>query len=157
MLPKWHILLGFIFSVLIYYLFNLSLLEASIVFLSSFLIDIDHYVWFIFKKKTFNLNKSYKWFIKKRKFFLALPINIRKKYKRSILFLHGIEFCLVIFFLSFIYNLFLFVLLGIIFHLLLDYIDIICTGEPLYAKISQVLVIIKNKNKKPNPFFNYIL
>lgn len=154
MLPKWHILLGFLFSIVIYYLFKISLIETSIIFLSSFLIDIDHYVWFIFKKKKFKLNKSYKWFRIKRKRYLALPENIRQKYKRPILFLHGIEFCLVIFFLSFIYNLFLFVLLGIIFHLLLDYIDMIYTGEPLYAKISQVLVIIKNKNKKSNPFFN---
>ena len=59
MLPKTHILLGLIFSLLIYFSLELTIIQASLVFLSSFLIDFDHYLWYVFKKKDFSLKNAY--------------------------------------------------------------------------------------------------
>ncbi|MFQ5531781.1 MAG: hypothetical protein ACE5ES_04160, partial [Candidatus Nanoarchaeia archaeon] len=68
MLPKTHIILGFIFSVLIFFLFpQMGLIGASLIFFSSFLIDFDHYLYYLFKKKDPNPRNSVKWFMKHHK------------------------------------------------------------------------------------------
>ena len=68
MLPKKHIILGLIFSLTLIFLFPaIGWKGFGVIFLSSVFIDIDHYLYFIFKKKDINLMNSYNWFIKKRK------------------------------------------------------------------------------------------
>ena len=52
MYPKHHILLGFIFSVFVFILFpKIGILGVSIIFLSSFLIDVDHYIGYAIRKR----------------------------------------------------------------------------------------------------------
>jgi len=117
MLPKWHILLGVVFSLILYFFFNISLFNSSIVFLVSVLIDTDHYLWWVFKKKNFSLTKSYLWMK-----------NLPKIHKPKLDIFHTIEFLIFIGVLSLIYNLFLFVLLGLLFHSTVDVIDLMSKG-----------------------------
>ena len=148
MLPKYHIIIGSVASITIHFLFNLTLLQTSLIFLSSILIDIDHYLLFIIKEKNLSLKKAYKWFHERRRKWLVLNKNEKKWYKHSLFIFHGIEFFILLIILANHINLIWFVLIGITIHMVLDYIEIFKNRDPFYTKFSQIMVLIKNKNKK---------
>lgn len=147
MLPKIHAFFAAILSILIFFIFNISYFQTIIIFLSSILIDFDHYLWFVINKKSYNLKKAFNWFSNKREFFYKYSSKKFQKYKKSVLIFHGIEFLIPLFLLAYFYDIFLFVLIGVIFHLILDYVEIIYLKEPLYTKFSQLVVYYKNKDK----------
>lgn len=122
MLPKYHILLGFILSLLLFLIFpSINWIGAVIIFLSSFLIDVDHYIHYVFKKRDLNLGKAYNWYIFRQKKLLSLSRNQRNKIPGHFLFLHGIEPLLILLLLGiFLSKYFLYILIGFAFHLLLD-------------------------------------
>ena len=148
MLPKTHIILGAIFSLLIYFFLHLSLFSVILIFLASFFIDFDHYLWYIYKKKSLNLKNAYNWFKKKREKWTKLSKKEREIYKRVYLVFHSVEFWIVLLALSFINKIFLFILIGVLFHIIIDYIEIIYTKEKLYSKFSLIYIYFKNKTKK---------
>ena len=125
MLPTKHFIFGLIFAGFLYFIFpKIGLIGFSIILFSSFLIDVDHYLYYIYKKKDFSLRNAYKWFIKHKKKLLSLPWKQRNKFKTGFCFLHGIEVLLILLILwIFISKYFLFVFTGFAFHLLLDSID----------------------------------
>lgn len=135
MLPKYHILFGFLFSLILYLLFPfVGLLGFLTIFLSSFLIDIDHYLYYVFKKKDLNLKSAYYFFIKKPKINPAMY------------FLHGIEVLSILFILGlFLNNLFLFIFIGFVFHLFLDVIWMVYFGFGL-SKISLIWDLARLKH-----------
>ena len=147
MLPKYHIIIGFISSLIIYLIFSITILQAVIIFFSSFLIDFDHYLLYIYKKKDFSLKKAVNYFKEKRRKGIARNLDERKKYKKAIFIFHGIEFWLLLIILSFYINLIWFVLLGIAIHIFLDYIDLINNKDSLYSKFSQFYFYYSNKKK----------
>ena len=101
MLPKYHIVFGFIFAFILWIIFpSLGLLGFLIIFFSSFLIDVDHYLYYVFIKKDLSLRNAHKWFIKKRKETLSLSKKQRKNLSTSFLFFHKIEFLLFVFILG---------------------------------------------------------
>ena len=116
MLPKAHIFYGAIFSIILY-LIGLSPFNSILIFLSSFLIDFDHYLWYVLKKKDFNLKKAF-YFLKEM-----------EKKKPMMMVFHTFEFILLILILSFFFNPFLFILMGMLFHSLLDLIDLKYNNE----------------------------
>ncbi len=149
MLPKTHILFGAIFSLLLFSLFPnfIGLTGAIIIFLSSVLIDFDHYMYYIYKKKNLNLRRSYLWFLNSKKEIISMKEEEREKYKFSLLIFHGIECWILLLFLLFINRVFLFILIGILVHMTLDFIELYQNKVPFYIKFSQVYTHIKNKNK----------
>jgi len=150
MLPKYHIVTGLIASVFIFVMFpSITILDASIIFFSSFLIDFDHYLYYILIKNDYSLNRAYKWFIAKNKYLLNLKKEQRAKYKNTILIFHGIEFWLLLLVLALINKLFIWVLVGISIHMLLDYIELTINKNPFYMKFSQVYTFFSNLHKKP--------
>ena len=148
MLPKWHIVIGAIFSVLVTYLLGLSLTNGVIIFLSSILLDFDHYLYYIFKKRDLSLKNAYSWFVERKRKWFSLKYEERKRYKRPILIFHGIEFWLVLGLLCLVNKLFLWILLGIAIHMIFDWIELFYLKEPLYNKFSQMYTLIKNKKKE---------
>lgn len=122
MKPLPHIILGFAFAFFLYLFFpHVMILEASIIFLSSFLIDIDHYLYHFYKDKTFNLKKIYKILVKKIEEYRRLSGEEKQKYYSGYYFLHGLEVLIILLFLGyFISELFLYIFVGFTFHLLLD-------------------------------------
>jgi len=148
MLVKYHVVLGAIFSILIYTLFELTPLQATIIFLASFLIDFDHYLIYIITQKNLSLKKAYKIFSQHKDKWVKLPKKKKSQYKEYLLIFHGIEFVILLIALSFLHNIFLFILIGILFHLVLDYIDIIYYNGFLSSKLSQIYVYLTNKNKR---------
>jgi len=148
MFPRHHILLGLSFSLILLILFpKIGFFGFLLIFLSSILIDVDHYIYYVCKKKDFNFINSYKWFVKAGKKIRSFPREKRKNYYVGFLFLHGIETLILLFFLSLIWNLLFFVLIGAAFHLFLDVIHS-RTLMGRWDKVSALVDFIKFKKVK---------
>lgn len=153
MWPKTHIIYGFLAALGLYLIFPaVGLLEASLIFFSSFLIDVDHYLYYVAKTKTLSLTKAISWFSeRKRKWHNLSTSQIQqysKKYKHNLLIFHGFEFILLLVILTLFYPIFFWVLIGIAIHLLMDYRELISLGMSPLTKMSQIYVYITNKHKK---------
>ena len=148
MLVKSHIIIGAIISTILYLIFQLTPLQTLIIFLASFLIDVDHYLYYILTKKSLSLKKAHNWFFERRKAWLKLSHKKRKKGKRTILLFHSVWLIILLIILSYIHSIFLFILIGMLIHLTLDYIELIYLKEPLYPKLFPIYVSISNKKKK---------
>jgi hypothetical protein len=159
MLPKHHILIGFIVSSAILLIWPaIGLFNFGIFFFSSFLIDFDHYLYFIWTKNDFSLAHAYKWFVAKGEFLRSLPLGKKAEYKQVVLIFHGIESWLFLFLLFLFNKIFIWVLAGIAIHMIFDFVELVVYKNPLYTKISQIYVLITNKNKKPLPsHFNKVI
>lgn len=126
MLPKHHIVLGLSFVLVFWMIYPLGLFNASIIFFSSVLIDVDHYFLYIVKKKDFSLRRAYKYFVKlggkekRNKKRDSLPFW--RKLNEDFIF-HRAEFLVVIAILGIFIKAFWFMLIGLIFHLTMDFIS----------------------------------
>ena len=124
MLPIKHLFFGFVFALILLVIFpQISWIGFALIIFSTVVIDVDHYFYYIYKKKDFSLKNSYQWFMKRREKFLSLPWKQRNNFNINLSILHGIEVLVILFLLSFIHKYFLFVFVGFAFHLLLDSID----------------------------------
>ncbi|MBU2052997.1 MAG: metal-dependent hydrolase [Nanoarchaeota archaeon] len=123
MLPRTHTFLGIIFSLVIAYSFNLSLIAGIIIFLSSVLIDVDHYLYYVYKKKDWSLKRAYNFFIVGKNKIASLSRKQRNEFYHGFSFLHGIETLVILFILGkFLSEYFYYILIGFSFHLFLDII-----------------------------------
>lgn len=145
---KKHILIGFVISYSLVYFFNFSLLAGLIIFLSSWLIDGDHYIWYALEMKDWNPLHAINWHRKSIPKWFKLSIKEREKFRRGVFLCHGIIFWIVLAVLSFVHEFFLWILIGVAIHMVADWTDLIRRGEPLYNKIFPLYVIKRNKNKK---------
>lgn len=139
MYPKQHIIFGIVFSLLLFIIYpQINLIGLSLLFFSSVLIDVDHYTYYVYKKKDWSLRRAYKWFMSNEKKFLSLPRKLRNNYYGGFFFLHGVEMLFILILLTmFVSKYFFFIFIGIFFHLLLDIVD-----EPRYKdRIDKVSVI----------------
>jgi len=150
MYPRYHVLFGFIFSVILFiFCPKINLLAAIIIFLSSFLIDADHYLFVAWKLKQKNLFKAYLQSVQLKKRCNFTPKEQRKKLSTGFYLFHGLE-CLIILFLFgfFVHKFFYFVLIGAVFHLFLDYFEIFYLNLKIH-KFSVIwdYVAFPNSNK----------
>jgi len=125
MLPRWHIVLGAIFTFLLWLaLPSTPIIFLVLVFLSSVLIDFDHYAAAVHKTKKLSLQKALIYHeeeeIKARK---EIEKGIRKKSDFHLF--HTIEFHFLIGILSLLWIGFFYIFLGMVFHSLVDLIDLI--------------------------------
>jgi len=140
MLPKTHILIGGIFAVLVYLIFAISPLNSLLIFLASFLIDFDHYLFCVNKNKDWSLKKAY-YFLK------GLNPN-----KPVFMIFHTTEFHLFVFILGFLWDGFWFILIGMILHSILD-IGLLCYEKEIkYREFSLIKYLIL-KSKYPKRYF----
>ena len=134
MLISKHIMLSLIVSVMIYPFFGIY---TIIFFLSSFLMDIDHYIEYVIDKKDFNLSHAYNHFMKghhKRKENIKKNKQ-NKNNKINIHIFHLIEIVILIIILSWFNKIFFYIALGIIFHIILDLIDYLYIKHIKKAKL----------------------
>ena len=149
MFPKYHLIFGIFLSLILLLFFpGIGFFGVLLVFLSSFLIDVDHYLYYVYNKREWNLKRAYRWFSKRREEYHKLPKEDFGKYKQIILIFHGIECWGLIFIISLFFNPLFLVFFGIVFHLLFDFAESIYYGVPISDKFSQIYVFITNKNKK---------
>lgn len=104
MLIKYHVLLSALVAAFLAPIYGWWILIA---FFAGFLIDADHYIYYMFKFKKYNLITSYKYFM------------IHKR--NHLLIFHTIEFNIILVLLAlFVHKIFLFVLFGTVPHIILD-------------------------------------
>lgn len=149
MLPIKHLIFGTMFSAICLILFpKIGFIGFFIIILSTVLIDVDHYIYFIYKKKDLNLKHAYNWVIETGKKFYSLPKTERDKFYLGIYFLHGVEILCVLFILGiFISEYFLFIFIGFLFHLFLDVIYQIIRKKKI-TKVSLVHDFLKSRKLK---------
>ena len=151
MLPKTHTIFGFFFALVLALIFQqqIGLLGFFIIWFSSVLIDIDHYLLYVAYKKDISLKRAVGFFYEKAKIFRKLSIEQKKLFHTGLYFLHGIEMLAIMLLLFFIFNqiIFLCIFLGFAFHMLLDLIRIRQEKFPCY-RISFFYSIYAQRNKK---------
>ena len=148
MLPKWHFLYGYIFSIILIYFLKFSLFSGLIVFLSSVFIDLDHVLIYFLKTKNLHPLKFYNWSLVRKEIWKKLSSKEKEDFKRPQFILHGVEAVLVLILLSSLHVFFFWILLGVLFHLMLDFIVLFYEQEHLSVKTSQIWLWQRNKNRK---------
>lgn len=151
MLPKTHIIFGFLFSLILALIFprQIGLVGFFAIWASSVLIDVDHYLLYVLYKKDLSLKRATSFFYEKAKIFKKLPKEKQKLVHTGLYFLHGIEMIAIILLLFFFFklNLFLYICIGFSFHIFLDLIHIHQEKFPFY-RISFFYSIYAQRNKK---------
>ncbi len=115
MLPKYHILYGAIFGIVI--IPFIGILNSTIVFLASFLIDSDHYLRYVCVTRDFSIINSIRYFYDKS-----------KKRLHELYIFHTVEFWLLLLLLGVYSEIFIYILLGILYHMAFDFIDMFKKG-----------------------------
>lgn len=149
MKPQYHFLLGIILITVLYLIIpSIGVLNLSLIFLSSVLIDVDHYFYYIFKKGDKSLIHAYKWYTETRRKVRHLKRKERKKISFGFHFLHGTELLVLTYFLyAYVSEFFLYLLIGFGFHLFIDILDeAILFGRA--HKISIIYGFLMNKKLK---------
>ncbi len=153
MLPKYHLIYGFIFSLLLLAIFpSIGLTGALIILASTFFIDGDHYLVYVFRKKDISLKNALKYYM-----------NIRRKYgltgikgvKMPILYFHIGEAIIITAVLALKYKIFIWILIGFLFHIFLDFIDMKRLGV-LEQRDYFALQRFVRKNLSNNDKYKYI-
>jgi hypothetical protein len=124
MLPKTHFFSGIIIGFVFLLFGNFSVVEISIFLAATVLIDFDHYLYFVIRKKSFNLKKAYIYFKEKTRNLRLLSKKERQSFTTGVYVFHDIEALGIVFLFSKIISpYFLFVFLGMLLHLILDWIE----------------------------------
>jgi hypothetical protein len=150
MYPKYHAFFGLILSIILFLIFPdyIGLLGTGIIFFSSFLIDVDHYIYFVIKDKSLSLKKAFNYFSNARNKMLKFPFEKRKEYYSGFCFFHGIEWLIILLISGiFISKYFLFIGIGFLLHLCLDWIEE-SHNSPRMDKISVIYDFFKFKKLK---------
>ena len=144
MLPKTHAFFGFLFSITFFLIFSeIGYFGFLIIWVASIFIDVDHYLFYIITKKDVSLRNAYRYFIKMNN----LHNNLSRKEKRKLPYnvfciFHGIETILVLVLLSLFHRIFLYILIGFIFHEFLDLVYLLYHGYRLNHVGSQTYNIL---------------
>lgn len=113
LLPDRHIIYGILLTLTVWLVFpNTSWFYLSLLFLSSIFIDVDHYIWYVKERKDWNLKNAYYY------------LKDKKDKRRKLFWFHTIEFIIFIGLLSYIWKGFSYIFIGLIFHSILDIMDI---------------------------------
>lgn len=122
--PRYHVIIGLIFSLILLYFFpKIGTIGFFLIWFSSVLIDVDHYLYYVYQKKNWNLKKAYLWFRIGSKKLNKLSKKQRSQFYQGFSFLHGFEILLLILIVGFfISEIFYFIFIGFTLHLFLDLI-----------------------------------
>jgi len=151
MLPSRHLVFGILYSLIILIIFpQIGLIGFLIIIISTILIDVDHYIYYVFRKRNLNLKKAYKWYVKRGIKFQKLSKKQKNQISFGVFFLHGFEIILILF-IFFVYTkiiLFFFILTGFVFHQLLDLIELVQqTNNNSWKVLSLIYSLYYSKNK----------
>src|SRR3989344_9077428 len=108
-----HLAVSLILAAMLYPLFKWDVL---FILVGGVLIDVDHYLWYIYRYKKFNIIKSYNFFLKN------IERNDFTNVYGVLLIFHTIEFLLIMVVLSFYSEFALIFTIGLLSHYLLDVI-----------------------------------
>ena len=134
-----HFLVSSILAAIFFRIYGWTVL---FILVGGVLIDIDHYFWYIYKFKKFNLLECYDYFID------GMDKNRVMKNAGILLVLHTIEVLVLALLLSFYSKLMLMFAVGLLSHYLLDGIFLYNVAKRLIANPSIISWISKNQIQK---------
>jgi hypothetical protein len=109
-----------LFSIALKLVFNkINLLFITLIFLSSFLIDFDHYLCAVIKNKSLSLKKAFDYH-KIQGEIARRELKRGIKRKGDFHLFHTVEFIAFVGLLGFVWIGFLYIFIGLVFHSLLD-------------------------------------
>ena len=121
MLVSRHFIASLIIALILFPIYKwLSLL----VFVFGLLIDVDHFLWYVFRFKHFSLRGAYNHSLNKEN---------KYKYEDVLHIFHVVEIWILIFLLGFFNEIFFILSLGLVVHLLMDFIECIKNND-YYAR-----------------------
>lgn len=148
MLPQIHFLAELIASVVLFFGFDVGVFGCFVFLMASVLIDVDHYLYYVYRKGDWSLRRAIGWFVVKRRLLEKLDKKERGEFYVGFCFLHGFEslilFCM---FGYFIWDGFYFVALGFLLHLILDWVDQVSFMDR-FDRLSSVYDYFKYKDLK---------
>ncbi len=148
MLPKEHALYGFFAALFSMLLFDQIEYIWAIVFLIATIgIDVDHYLWYIYKKRDLNLRKSVQWFYSLGKIESKIPYHKKNNFSYGIYILHGPEIILILLIVSMYSWIAWPIIFGFLFHQVLDFLDILERKMP-FSKLIGPLYSWRESRKK---------
>lgn len=125
MFPRWHTLFGGIFTIILWFFVpSINWVYLVLLFLSSFLIDFDHYMASLIKTRRWRLKDSLEY----HKEMLAREKEDKRKgikKKSDFHLFHTIEFHFLIGLLGIFFASFFYIFIGMTFHSLLDVADLL--------------------------------
>lgn len=149
MLPKKHFFYGLIAGVILFFLPFVNFWEALVFLASTILMDVDHYFYYFLRKRQYNIKNAYRWFKAKEQLWKNLQPHDRKNYHIGFCIFHGIEWLMFFFVLGYFLNsIFYFVLLGMLFHLIFDWVIQEQENYPYRFKFSVIYDYLKFKKLK---------
>jgi len=114
MLVPVHIILSAILSLILVPIFGIY---SLLIFLGGVLIDVDHYLEYAVRKKDLSLIKAYK----EGMMFYRKSIRLGRPIRINVLHIfHTLEFLIIFMLLSFFSKIISILLIGILFHIVLD-------------------------------------
>ncbi len=117
MMPSDHMLFGFFASLIIVILFpGIGVYGFLLIFLSSVLIDFDHYLAYVYLTRDFSLSNAVDFCLKMGE----KQMKSKKTATEPLMIFHTAELWLLLLMLSFISLFFLYLLIGIMIHVALD-------------------------------------
>ena len=141
MLPKYHFIFSFLISFLLL-IFGLDSIFCLLFFLSGFLIDVDHYIYYVQEKKDFNLRNAYYY----NKNYLGQDLK-RKNQTHLVYIFHTVEFLFILLILSFFIEFFWPILAGCLFHLAIDFIDSLSSKHKKYKRVYSLIFYATKKQR----------
>lgn len=129
---------------------NLNFLYIALIFLSSFMIDLDHYINALYQTRSFDYRKNFRWY--REVYGLRVKKDKAKGIRRRGPFhlFHTIEFHILVLLLGiFVWEGFYFIFIGMIYHSLLDIIMLV-RNNSMYEREFFFFNWIYNKLYKTN-------
>ena len=108
-----HVLFSLILAAMLYPIFGWKVL---LVLAGGVLIDVDHYFWYVYNQKKFDLIGCYNYFI------YELRKNNWKDIQGSVLIFHTVEFFILLALLAFYSSFVMLFLIGLLGHYFLDFL-----------------------------------
>jgi hypothetical protein len=141
MRPIVHLIVALMVSVILL-LLRWNWWQLALFFVAAVFIDVDHYLYFVHKKKSWSLPQAYKYLVK-------LSEQTGKPKVALLMMFHTVEvFILLLILTIFFFNIFFPMLSGFILHQLFDFIHERSAKEKKYKRAGSLIIyIIKNAKK----------
>ncbi len=107
MFPSYHLLSGILLAIGLFPYFGVY---SIIILLATYFIDVDHYFWYVTRKKDFSLKNAYHY-------------HLNDGLKDVLHIFHTFEFWIILAILSTLHMFFLAISIGVYFHIFLDFVD----------------------------------
>ena len=134
-----HIAVSIILAAALYPFFKSNVL---LILAGGVLIDVDHYLWYIYQYKKFSILQSYKFYIK------VMDANDFAKVDGILCIFHTIEFLLLMILLSFYFELALIFTIGLVSHYLMDLLYLYLAPKHFILNHSVIYWIYKSLIQK---------